>query len=675
MIKCNCLYDDDYKTEYRLTVDEFINQYKFGDFPLDTTNVYIKNPITFDIETTTYKDEYKSLKADRDVYNAFMYRFQFCIENVVVFGSIWADFRRLLEHLTKIFKLNKSRKIVIYVHNLSFEWQFIYNFVKVNKVFATAPHKVLKATVNDVFEFRCSYYLSNMSLSKFIENTPGAHYKKRLGDLDYRKVRTPVSELTETEQGYRYNDVRGLYEAIQYLLKFDDLSTIPMTSTGFVRRDCRIAMSKNPANRKMFLKSQLTLDDYELCKKAFRGGNTACNLYLTNQILDNVGSFDISSSYPYVMLSEQYPVGKMLNASIDDIDELRYYNSKFCTIGIYTFENIKIKKDVPIMYIPSAKCEQLIKPVRFNGRIMSAESITIRLTNVDFEIIEKQYNFDGLYIDNFKFSRKRYLPAELRNQILHYFELKSKLKGVKGSEYEYIKSKNKLNSIYGMTVTDILHDEFLFENGEYVVKEKNDISKYYDSRNNFLTYQWGVFVTAYARKRLQEAIDLVGSDVVYCDTDSVKYVGKHDDVFDKLNKDVIKHCQKNKIVNYVDIDGKHYSMGQFDKEKTYDKFITMGAKKYAYEIDGQIGVTVSGLSKKDGATELTEKGGLSAFRLGEVFHKSGRTVAYYNNEEINKITVDGVEIETRSNIRIVDTTYTLGITDTMLSILNTLDNK
>ena len=99
-----------------------------------------------------------------------MYQWQMCVEGVVIFGRTWKEFQNLLRFLEKAFFLSSKRKLVVYVHNLSFEWQFLYNFVHVNNVFATDTHKVLKATADDFFEFRCSYYLSNMSLAKFVEN-------------------------------------------------------------------------------------------------------------------------------------------------------------------------------------------------------------------------------------------------------------------------------------------------------------------------------------------------------------------------------------------------------------------------------------------------------------------------------------------------------------------------
>ena len=681
MIKCLCRYDDTTRTEYAYTVPELIQKInKTGFLTLDSTGDYIAIPATFDIETSTYKDNYESLKQDRDVYKRFMYQWQMCIEGIVIFGRTWQEFQNLLRFLEKAYFLSSKRKLVIYVHNLSFEWQFLYSFLHVNKVFATDNHKVLKATVDDFFEFRCSYYLSNMSLAKFIENTPGAHYLKAAGDLDYRILRTPATQLSETENGYCYNDVRGLFERIMYKLKDDTLSTIPMTSTGYVRRDCRNAMRKNPKNYEQFIKCQLNIEQYKLLKSAFRGGNTASNRYCTNMIIDNVHSYDISSSYPFVMLAFKYPATPFKYCTIENIDELEYYNSKYCTVALYSFENIKIKKDIPIPYLPFSKCEKILNAKNYNGRILSADFAQIALTNIDYEIVKSQYDFVGLYVEQFYFAHADYLPAELREQILKYFTDKSTLKGVKGSEYEYTKSKNKLNSIFGMSVTDILHDEFVFNDGEYDIVEKTDIEKYYKSRNNFLSYQWGVFVTAYARRQLQIAIDNIcyrggAYDIIYCDTDSVKFAGDYDYVFDIINDNIRKYCKENNIIHSVRVNGKVYEMGVFDKEESYNQFITLGAKKYAYDINGKIGITVAGLNKKTGAEELTKKGGLQAFTIGEVFYNSGRTVAYYNVEPVHTITIDDCEIVTASNIAIVDTTYTLGITDTMLSILETLERS
>ena len=674
MQQVECLYDNDYRKEIA---------YNINDFPLKKLKSivkgkekYISLPATFDIETSTIKDEYKSIKEDRECYQAFMYHWQMCVEGFVVFGRTWKELLIFLNDLKEEYCLNDKRKLVIYVHNLSYEFQFMYKFFKVNSVFASDVHKVLKCVFNDVFEFRCSYYLSNMSLAKFIENTPNTHHKKGVGDLDFNKVYTTLDNLTPRQLGYCYNDVLGLYECILEKLKEDSLTTIPLTSTGYVRRDCRNAMRKNKANRIKFEKSKLTLEQYQLLKDCFRGGNTASSRYMTNYIINDVSSYDISSSYPFVMLTEKFPTGKFMYYDFQNIEELEQYNKKYCTIGRYIFRNVRIKKGVPIPYLPIAKCQSIENVTNYNGRVLYADTVEIALTNIDYEIVKNQYEYDELYVSEFYFSRKDYLSQELRNVILNeYFYNKCLLKNVEGKEYEYMKSKNKLNGIYGMSVTDMLHSTFNFneENGEYEEIENNDLDSFYSNRNNFLSYQWGVFVTAYARRNLQRAIDIVGLDTIYVDTDSVKFVGNHDEDFEKINNSIIEHNKFLHNKHYVTIDDKIMYLGLFEKEKGYDKFITMGAKKYAFEKNGQIGVTVSGLNKKLGAIELEEKGGLECFREGEIFHNSGRTVAQYNNDNIHTINVKGDDIETASNIAIIPTTYTLGMTDTMKSILDTIE--
>lgn len=667
MYKVRTLTKDGYRDEYAYSVDEFLDVFK------PTRKIvgkkYIDKPVTFDIETTTieFNNEDKPPKA-------FMYHWQMCIEGLVVFGRVWSDWCRLLEKLEDLYRLGDGVKLVCYVHNLSFEYEFFRQFYQCVDCFFTDIRKPLKVA-SEYIEFRCSYMLSNMSLEKFIENTPNTYHIKAKNDLDYRTIRTPKTKLTEIELGYCYNDVLGLYECLIEMGKYDNNATIPLTSTGFVRRDCKMEMRKDKRNRRNFVKTQLTELLYILMKEAFRGGNTASNRMHTNKILYNVDSYDISSSYPFQMVSKYFPIGTFIKYDVANMDELERYNSNYCTIGRYYFENLRLKENVPIPYIAFSKCLKCVDGEYYNGRVLKCDIAIMTLTEIDYEIIRSQYDFDELRVSDYHYSRRGLLPKELINTVLHYFSLKSELKGDKEHEYEYFKAKNKVNSLYGMLVTDIVHNEITCNLlGEYnVTKTSIDegLEKYYKSWNSFLSYQWGIWVTAHARKQLQTAIDLVGTDVVYCDTDSVKYLNNHDDIFEKLNNEIQEDCDKRGIVNYAKTknNGTMY-LGMFDKDGSYDSFKTLGAKKYAYFQGDHLGVTVAGLSKKEGAKELERSGGLEAFTNGKVFVSSGRTVAYYNNEERHIFNYKGEKIETASNIAIVDTTYTLGITDTMLEIIN-----
>lgn len=307
---------------------------------------------------------------------------------------------------------------------------------------------------------------------------------------------------------------------------------------------------------------------------------------------------------------------------------------------------------------------------------MEADFIKIAMTNYDYQIFINQYDYDdeNVRVEDFYYSYKGFLPKELTNTVIKFFTLKSQLKGKDGKEYEYMKSKNKLNSLYGMIVTDIIRQENLF-NDQWEKGENSTLEEYYSNRNSFLTYQWGLFVTAICRTNLQKAIDKIGLDCVYIDTDSVKFVGKHDDVFEQINQEMIDWCTQNDIINYVNVGNHKYFLGLYDKEKGYDEFVTLGAKKYAFKQSNKIGITVAGLNKKSGAKELKQKGGLSKFKIGTEFMDSGRKTVYYNDDKKHFLTVQGCKIENASNIALVDTNYTLGMTDVMLSILNGLESE
>lgn len=668
-----------------------VKAYNQEDFPyfrikksnplIQPTKRYIEHLMTFDIETSTIE------KTDGS-FEGFMYHWQVCIDGYVCFGRTWKEFLTFLRKMNRALKnFDENHKLVCYIHNFSYEFQFLYSWIKLENVFAIDKRKPLKAISKEFnIEFRCSYLLSNMNLKKFIENTPNAHYFKGSGDLDYHKIFTPQTNLTMSELGYCFNDVMGLYEAVIHLLKEDTLTTIPLTSTGYVRRECRINMRKNKKNRKQFI--ELRLDDklYQLCKDSFRGGNTASNRYKTNFINYDVSSYDMSSAYPYAMISGLYPITPFQEETITSLDMLDAYNNRYCTLAYYSFENVKLKKGVPFPYIPYSKCIEFIAPSYdtnfkgkeccYNGRVLEADFIKIAMTNYDYQIFINQYEYDqeNVRVEDFYYSHKGFLPQELIDTVIEFFTLKSQLKGIEQKEYEYMKSKNKLNSLYGMIVTDIIRQETLF-NDQWEKGENSTLDDYYSKRNNFLTYQWGLFVTAICRSNLQKAIDKIGLDCVYIDTDSVKYVGNHDEVFEQINQEMIAWCSDNDIINSVKVGNQKYFLGLYDREKGYDEFVTLGAKKYAFKQNNKIGITVAGLNKISGAKELKEKGGLSKFKIGTEFINSGRKTVYYNDDKKHFITVQGCKIENASNIALVDTTYTLGMTDVMLSILYGLESE
>ena len=653
---------------------------------------YLRDFATFDIETTTYQ---LPTIDDEPQYNAFMYQWQFCIDDKVIMGRTWEEFTSLLDKLRLKLGLSHAHYFIIYVHSLSFEFQFFRNFVTVSEVFALERRKVVKCIVNDSFEFRCSYKLSNMGLQKFVSSTPGALYWKKSGDLDYKKIRTPSTLLTNEELAYCYNDVRGLREAIVHLLhsESDTLASIPLTSTGYVRREFRSAINKNPRNHYLFRDLRLDSFVYALLKTATRGGNCHCNPTLSGAIdprnvFKNVGSFDMSSAYPAVMTQCKFPMSPFLRRDnkLSIIDKL-VSSGDYALIIDCIFYNISINTLETVPYIPKAKCTKLWQERIDNGRVLQAEFCGMVMTDIDWRIINSQYKYSDVEILNLYSAKYDYLPIELRQKVMEQYNNKCTLKF--GDPYLYNKYKNKINADFGMMLTDICRREITFDPNS---KEnpfslepwdiEGSMERYYKSRNSFLAYQWGVWVTAHCRNRLQRAIDKVGIDALYCDTDSLKYLGEHDADFDELNKEILAEADNCQLLTSCDVSdpsGKlhHYQLGVWEKEKTYETFKSLGAKKYAYTYQGDpsLHITVAGLSKKKGAKWLTEHGGMDKFSMDTKIPAghSGRSVsAYIDYSAPYTLSFQGEKFLTGSAIAIYEASYTFSITSEYEELLEDL---
>ena len=588
-------------------------------------------------------------------------------------------------------RLSNHCKLVIYVHNLSYEFQFMKEFIKIDRMFARDKRKVMKVNTKDGFEFRCSYFLSNMSLSKFCENTNNVKHYKLVDQFDYKKIRTPKTPLTELEEGYCYNDVRGLSECIQeYISGNDTIATIPLTNTGYVRREFRQAVKGNKKNHTNFVKTALTAEQYTLLVKAFRGGDTHANRFKVNTILNDIHSFDISSSYPTCMMIDDYPIGKFTECNIDTDEKLQYYMDNFCCVFDVTFNNIYADKNNVIPYIDIAHCYKKTNIINDNGRIIKADTISIVCTNIDLEIIFDTYNFDDFEINASIYAEKGKLPKEFREKVMEYFILKTQLKGIDGKEYEYMKSKNRLNSSYGMSVTSIVHSDidyniYTMEWTELKGDTESALEDFYKSRNNFLPYQWGVFVTANARKRLRRMLKVVGSDVVYTDTDSIKFENiKHVEEFNQVNMELMREAETNDIKAYCDRtdikDGKEvttrFHLGTWDNDGEYLRFKTLGSKKYCFEKLKKdkkfFEITVSGMSKKKGSERV---GKIENFQIGRKFFDVGRSTSWYNDEMPHTIEVNGDKFTTASNIGILESSYEIGVTNEYWDIISQNEDK
>lgn len=662
---------------------------------------YYRNIATFDIETTSIVDVEKPY--------GFMYFWGMCVDNILVYGRTWPQWVSFMLKLADVMELDHEHRLVVPVHNLSFEMQFCKEFANTYfdgvEVFATDRRKPIKFVTGNGFEFRCTYRQSNMSLDKAVKFEKGVTHIKRAGDLDYKKIRTPETKLTLTEFSYNMSDVQSLYE--YYLATLDnngdDLRTIPLTSTGFVRRDVRKATKKDPNYRRYFWKNALRPSVYMLLKEAGRGGDTHAHRLFTGRLLENcILSYDKKSSYPWQMCSQQFPITKFTPyGKVDNIAEFNALLRDYACLFRIGFVNIRVKNDISRTYISASKVRNSVGHFTYdNGRILATEKsetspygyFETTITDVDFKIIKENYEWDNIIVWDMHFAKYGLLPECIRSEVFSWFKEKCELEYLKDAEpsedndYKYGKFKNKLNGIFGMAYTDPVRDQYaLDENMEWLPPQPADIAEaleqFNKSYNSFMVYAVGVWTTCWGRKELDDLLKATstgGNMVAYWDTDSSKCDIVNFEPIEELNKQLREKAERMGLV--VDSHGKKKYLGLCEletqdkdgKPKPYYEFKTLGAKKYAYRDDKGLHVTISGVGKKAAPKELKSVANL---KNGFIFSgEAGGKELYYNDEPIHTIEIDGCEIVTASNVALKDSTYTVGITRDYGQLIALYDN-
>lgn len=567
----------------------------------------------FDIEATSFFNKNGEKQAT-------MYAWGFGLNGRCVRGRTWQEFFDILNIISKYYKLNVNKRLVVYVHNLAYEFQWFKNYFEWEKIFSLEKRKPLYAITKNGIEFRCSYLLSGYSLKVLGENLTKYKVEKLVGDLDYRLMRHSKTPLTEKEWGYILNDLLVVMAHIQEEIeRLGTIKDIPLTKTGYVRELCKYNCLKGDGRfdyPKLMQSLILTPENYMQLKRTYTGGFTHANINYVGDVIYDVHSFDFSSSYPAVMLSEQFPMSKPIKVDIKDSKDFIKHLRLYCCMFDCTFKNIRSKVSYE-NYISLSRCTEIEHYILNNGRVVEADTLTISLTEQDFFIISKLYEWDYIDISNFYKMYKDYLPKEIITTILDLYKDKTELKGVEEKIVEYLVSKGMINSIYGMCVTDPCRDEILFENGNWFNINANVtelIEKYNTNKQRVLYYAWGVWITAYARANLFSGIIEFKDDYIYSDTDSIKVINihKHTEYLKKYNTNITEKVYR--CLNHYGLDvnlscpktikGESKPIGVWDYEGKYERFKTLGAKRYMYEKNGVIHITIAGVSKKAGVEYL-----------------------------------------------------------------------
>ena len=655
---------------------------------------------TFDIESTSYiilngkqlaGIEYQNLSKEEQEqceFHSCMYIWMLSINEVVYYGRTWDEFKKFLNKLEEYSPLPK----IIFIHNLSFEFQFLKSIFNFTDVLARKSRKVMRCNFEDYnIELRCSYMMSNCAL-KYLPELFNLPVQKQVGELDYTKIRTSITKLNERELKYCEYDCLVIYYYIRRELEtYENVNKIPLTSTGQVRRELKERITKDfEYKRKVYKAINTDPHVYNLMIDAFAGGYTHANWIYADEVLKDVDSWDFTSSYPYVLVTHQYPSTEFKKCNITTVENM---SKRFAYLLVVRLKNVKCK--YYNTFISQSKCRNIYGARYDNGRIIQADSLEITLTDIDFYFILETYKCEYEILESY-YSKYNYLPKQFIEFVLEKYVNKTKFKNVDGKEVEYTKEKNKFNALYGMSVTNMIRDEVIYDNESGWIEKKLSNAEIIESlekekKKSFLSFAYGVWVTAYARNNLLRNLIKLDEYVIYSDTDSLKLLNGY-------NKDIISEYNifvKNKIEyisNLLEIDiekfaptdvyGNSHMLGLFDSDGHYEEFITQGAKKYAYtkwikkdkikkgsniikeENDKYLvlEITVAGVPKS-GSNALKS---LNDFKDDLVFEykDTNKNLLFYieEQEEYNLVDYLGetYKVNDKTGCCIVPTTYVLG---------------
>ena len=532
--------------------------------------------LTLDIETSTLEQEENGDLVPKAVWLSYGYCNLYTSKGArksAGYFRTWDDLRQILNNYQRTFI---GEKLLCFVHNLGYEFDFLLkNVSRPSKMLSNSTHRVISTTLEDFpqIEFRCTLMLSMHTL-RYLGEQLG--FEKL--NSDYRFI-LPSDTVTQDEKKYclRDNDVTAKY-VVSLIKEFGKLREIPYTKTGRVRKTFYKFYEEHYKETKPDWDLLPPENCYTAMLDAFAGGCVFSNPFFTARLVYNVHSYDITSSYPFAMLSELFPytIEKKEEFTLEDL------NKPFWIAKI-KFNDIISK--FPWQWLSVSKmndCDPMTSRF-FNGKLINSQWVVRTITNVDYELIKKTYSFSSIEILEY-YACEKYdkLPYPYIETIKVYAEKKARLKAIvkktPKSDPNYIRinaeynlAKNDFNSIYGMSVQKLMQEEYVIDDlYQWHAKEQKYKQTDKHIKRNFL---YGIYITAYARKNLITAIlENCPYTFVYCDTDSIKFVGPN--VFKDTNKILPEE--------YLSIPSLS-KLGRFDKDGEYTKFITYGAKKYAYQ--------------------------------------------------------------------------------------------
>lgn len=343
-------------------------------------------------------------------------------------------------------------------------------------------------------------------------------------------------------------------------------------------------------------------DELNLLLDYYKGGYYFVDNDIKNEVIQNVHSYDISSSHLSLMARKRYPSEQF--EEIKDTNEIikimQSNKDSDCWIGEFKFYNLVKKSKLPIC---------LDDYGHLSEDLDGTKSWVLMLNEVDFQWFKQVFKFNELRIVRFYKSTKQFQRKNFA--VIWDYLYRAKEAQDKGSFGKQI-CKLRAELPYGKSITNpIIKDKLVYlEDCNSFAKEKVEMSFPEIQKRilkNKLPFQWGIWTVSYSRLELISTILRIGVNVcVGGDTDSVKFIGSYGvKVIDQINKEIDKEFETATNRNGIIFNSK---MGRFQDEGTLKRYKIIGVKWYLIEKqNGEIDVKACGANVKNLLSYLKEQ--------------------------------------------------------------------
>ena len=522
-----------------------------------------------------------------------------------------------------------AHRTFLFFHNASYDWVFLRKFM-INawgepvKQLNTKPHYPIIIEFKNGIFIRDSLIIAQRRLEKWAEDMDADH-KKAVGKWDYDKIRNQGDEFTDGELEYIEHDTLAGVECLDIMAKLlnKNIATFPYTATGIPREEMRKRGKKNQAHEE-FVKLAPDADEQKILENhVYHGGYTHANRFFIGDVRNDITAYDFSSSYPYCLLSEKYPMHRFTYHGTCTVDDILKYSDKYAFYFRIALVNVELKDPAfPMPTIQVSKCLNTINAIVDNGRIVAADFVILWMNEIDLSIIAENYKWEKALCQETRFTTKEYLPRWFTDFVYECYEKKCSGKG--GDPVEYSLLKMRTNSLYGMCCQKPCKPDIKenYITGEYTTLEmdfEEKYNKYIENKGSVLPFTVGCWCTSYAMKNLFSLGSCAGL-WLYSDTDSCYGQEWDNEKVGKYNNECIRKLERAgyKGVGY---NGRTYYPGIAELDGKYTEFVALGSKRYCGRSasDNKLHITVAGVPKI-GVEQLNDD--IKNFKMGMIFKGS-----------------------------------------------------